>query len=254
MIDFEAVVTGLEKGEFFVEYLPTVSLNDGRCVGAEALVRWRRPSGIVPAGRFIPLLENTPLSGILTYWVIGVVAADLCGWLRANPDVHVSINVPPEILGRGGLAHAIHKSGLRDFVRQLIFEITERGIPDLLGLSGILTGAQSFGVRFALDDVTMSGANLAILTRCPFSVIKIDRAAVEQIVQGTPHPEWLQALAAMLPSLGVDVIAEGVETAYQAEALREAGVRFAQGFHFCRPTTATGLQEFHARTGRRGLI
>ncbi|MCK7502719.1 MAG: EAL domain-containing protein [Desulfobacterales bacterium] len=250
MIDFEAVVAGLENGEFFVEYLPTVSLNDGRCVGAEALVRWRRPSGIVPAGRFIPLLENTPLSGILTYWVIGVVAEDLRGWLRENPDVHVSINVPPEILGRGGLAHAIQKSGLRNLVRQIIFEITERGIPDLLGLSGILTGARSFGVRFALDDVTMSGANLAILTRCPFSIIKVDRIAVEQIVPDMCHPEWLRGLAAMLPALGVDVIAEGVETAYQAEALREAGVRFAQGFYFCRPTTATGLREFHARTCR----
>jgi EAL domain-containing protein (putative c-di-GMP-specific phosphodiesterase class I) len=96
----------------------------------------------------------------------------------------------------------------------------------------------------------MSGANLAILTRCPFSIIKIDRSAVHEIVPGTPRPEWLQGLAAILPTLQVDVVAEGVETAYQAEALGEAGIRFAQGFYFARPTSATGLQEFHARRNK----
>jgi EAL domain-containing protein (putative c-di-GMP-specific phosphodiesterase class I) len=251
MIDFDAIAAGFANGEFFLTYLPTIALDDGRCVGAEALIRWRRPSGIVPACEFIPLVENTPLSGFLTYRVIDMVAAELSGWLRAYPEVHVSINVPPEILGRGGLIYAIQKSGLMKHTRQLVFEITERGIPDRLGLTGIITGAHAtFGVRFALDDVTMSGANLAILTRCPFNIIKIDHAAVQQIVPASPHPEWLQGLAAMLPPLRVDVVAEGVETAYQAEALRKAGIRFAQGFYFARPTSATGLQEFHAQAGQ----
>jgi EAL domain-containing protein (putative c-di-GMP-specific phosphodiesterase class I) len=252
MVDFNAVITGFEQGEFFLRYLPTVSINDGQCVGAEALIRWRRPSGIVAAHEFIPLMENTPLSGILTYWVIDKVAAELCGWLRAHPEAFISINVPPEILGRGGMAYAIQKSGLREFTQQLIFEITERGIPDLLGLKGIITGAEGFGIRFALDDVSMSGTNLAILTRCPFNIIKIDLATVQQIVPESPHPDWLQGLSAMLPTLRVDVIAEGVETAYQAATLREAGIKLAQGFYFAHPTSAAGLQEFYERNGQAG--
>jgi EAL domain-containing protein (putative c-di-GMP-specific phosphodiesterase class I) len=247
MIDLDDIAAGLVRGEFFLEYLPTVSLLDGTCVGAEALVRWRRPSGIVQPDDFIPLVECTPLSGLLTYWVIDVVAAELCGWLRANPGVHVSINVPPEILGRGGLAYAGDKSGLSKFARQVVLEITERGVPDQLGLEAMAKGMSMMGVRFALDDVAMNGTNLALLTRCPFNIIKISRTVVQQIRPDTPHPTWLQGLGAVLGGMQVDVIAEGVETAYQAETLRTAGIRLAQGFHFSRPISAAGLLELHAR-------
>ncbi len=249
MIDLDAVAAGLTRGEFFLEYLPTVSLDDGQCVGAEALTRWRHASGIIPPGTFIPLLEETPLSGRLTYWVIDTVAAELSGWLRANPEVHISINVPPEILGRGGLGYAGEKSGLIEFARQVVLEITERGVPDRLGLAAI-AGMDAYGVRFALDDVAMTGANLAILTRCPFHTIKLDCTAVQRISPGAPRPQWLDGLAALLQGSRLDVVAEGVETAYQAETLREAGIQFAQGFYFSRPTSATGLFEFHTRNGQ----
>jgi sensor c-di-GMP phosphodiesterase-like protein len=98
----EDIRAALDRGELFLEYLPTVVLADSHCVGAEALVRWRRGDVVLPAGAFIPLIENTPVSGTLTYWVLDTVAAQLGAWLTANADVHVSINVPPEILGRGG--------------------------------------------------------------------------------------------------------------------------------------------------------
>src|SRR6185503_15225206 len=129
MIDQEAIREGLIRDEFFLEYLPTISLADGRCVGAEALIRWRRPSGVVPPGDFIPIAENTPLSGMLTYWVLDTIAAELSDWLRANPDVRVAINAPPEILGRGGMAYVAGKSGLAEHAGQLILEVTERGLP-----------------------------------------------------------------------------------------------------------------------------
>jgi hypothetical protein len=70
MIDQAAIHEGMSRDEFFLEYLPTISLRDGKCVGAEALIRWRRPDGIVSPGEFIPIAENTPLSGLLTYWVL----------------------------------------------------------------------------------------------------------------------------------------------------------------------------------------
>ena len=249
MIDLDEIAAGLAQNEFFLQYMPTVSLDDGTCVGAEALVRWRRPSGIVQPDAFIPLVENTPLSGLLTYWVIDAVAAELCGWLRANPQVHIGINVPPEILGRGGLAYAGDKSGLTEFARQIILEITERGVPDRLGLDAMIKGTSLMGVRFALDDVAMNGTNLALVTRCPFSVIKISRTVVQQVRQGQPHPEWLHGLAALLPGSCLDVIAEGVETEYQAKTLRSAGIRLAQGFYFSRPISAAALLAFHAQTG-----
>src|SRR6478735_6088407 len=93
-ITIETVRSGLSAGEFFLEYLPTISLADGRCVGAEALVRWRRPSGIVPPSEFIPLTDNTPMSGRITYWVIDTVAAEMKDWMRAHPQTHIGINIP----------------------------------------------------------------------------------------------------------------------------------------------------------------
>ncbi len=163
MIDPDAIREGLSREEFFLEYLPTISLADGRCVGAEALIRWRRPTGVVPPGEFIPVAENTPLSGMLTYWVLDTVAAELGDWLRVNPDAHVSVNVPPEVLGRGGMAYVATKSGLIAHAHQIILEVTERGLPDLIGVESI-NNSSGLGAMVALDDVTFAGAaNLAVL-------------------------------------------------------------------------------------------
>ena len=107
MIDLSAIEAGLNNGEFFLEYLPIISLEHHRCIGAEALIRWQRSSGVVPPLDFIPIVEETPLSGLITYWVIETAAVELGDLLRVVKDFSLSINIPPEILGRGGLARNI---------------------------------------------------------------------------------------------------------------------------------------------------
>lgn len=248
-IDSDSMRAGLALGEFFVEYLPTVSLTDGRCVGAEALVRWRRPSGLVPPDRFIPAAENTPLSGLITYFVLDTVAAELGDWLRANPKTSLAVNVPPEILGRGGMEYAASKSGLLELSSQLILEITERGVPDSMGVEA-LQNAWGTGVRVALDDVTLAGGpNLAILARCPFQMLKLDRSLIAQIDgPDRPAPQWLAGLSALMLTSSLVVVAEGVETAEQVRVLRAAGVPAAQGFYFSRPRSAESLIAYHRAT------
>lgn len=244
--DLDMIRAALEAREFFLVYLPTVSLRDGRCVGAEALIRWRRWGNVVvDAQHFIPLTDQTPLSGAITYWVIDTVADEIGNWLGANEDAHISINVPPEILGRGGLDYAATKSGLRARVKQVILEITERGIPDQLGLDA-LNSIASTGARVALDDTTLSGANLALLTRCNFDIIKIDGTLVEQLIPGEPLPTWLDGLSALLKSSPLQVIAEGVETAMQVDALKAAGVQMAQGHYFSMPLPADAFFRYYA--------
>lgn len=242
---FDDLRAGLEHGDLFVEYLPTVKLADARCVGAEALVRWRRGEVVLQASAFIPLIENTPLSGRLTYWVIDTVAAELGEWLGENGDAHISINVPPEILGRGGLGYAAARSGLRDRIGQIVLEITERGVPDRLGLDALQLMAEH-GVRLALDDTMMSGANLALLTRCPFGTIKLDREVTAQLKPDEPPPDWLAGLEALLKSSSLQVVAEGVEADHQARMLRAAGVQMAQGHLFSRPLNAQGFKDLYA--------
>jgi len=251
MAMFDDLQAAMDRGELFVEYLPTVTLADACCVGAEALVRWRHGDTVVPAADFIPQIENTPLSGRITYWVIDTVAAELGEWLGAHGDAHVSINVPPEILGRGGLGYAAARSGLRARHRQIVLEITERGVPDRLGLDALELMAQQ-GVRLALDDITLTGTNLALLARCNFSVIKLDRKVTAELAPDKPAPAWLAGLQSLLKTVSLQVVAEGVETDYQAKWLRAAGVQMAQGYLLSPPLTARGLAELYAGERRVG--
>ena len=247
----DEIRAGLNRGDLFVEYLPTVRLADGRCAGGEAVVRWRRGGEVLPASAFLPRIENTPLSGRLTYWMIETVGAELGEWLGVHRDAHVSINVPPEIVGRGGVEHAAVRSGLRDRVEQIVFEIDERGVPDRLGLD-TLDLAAMYGLRIALDDTTLSGVNLALLTRSNFSVIKIAREVIAQLAPDKPPPGWLAGLQSLLKNSALQVVAGGVESEYQAKWLYVAGVQMAQGPFFSQPLPASGLKDLYAADRRAG--
>jgi sensor c-di-GMP phosphodiesterase-like protein len=120
---------------------------------------------VVQPDEFIHLIEGTHLSGMLTYWVFETVAKELGDWLRVHKETHISINAPPEILGRGGLEYAALKTGLSEVRDQIILEVTERGIPDSLGVA-TLDAASRSGVRIALDTLDL---------------IKTDRSLVAQI-------------------------------------------------------------------------
>ncbi|SBO44045.1 EAL domain-containing protein [Cyanobium sp. NIES-981] len=253
MIELKDFEDGLSRGEFFLEYQPIVSLQDLRCIGAEALIRWRRPSGVLMPGQFMPCAENTPASGVLTYWVMETAIAELLPWLEDHPGCHLAINVPPEILGRGGLYHYGMKTDLQKRPRQLILELTERGLPDHLALQG-LSSARDLGVRIALDDVTlMGGANLAALSRCPFDIIKVDRSLVGLISPGDALPNWLEGISALIRSSELMLVAEGVETAHQLRVLQDYGIQAAQGFLFSRPLAAPELISFHRRAEQTAI-
>jgi sensor c-di-GMP phosphodiesterase-like protein len=245
-VNLDDIRRALQTNEFFLVYQPIVSLSDGRCVGAEALIRWQRNgTTVVEAGDFIPQTENTPLSGTVTYWVMDTVANELGEWLGQNADAFVGINVPPEILGRGGIEYVASKSGLRDRAKQLVLEITERGVPDQLGLNA-LNSIPATGARVALDDTTLSGANLALLTRCHFDFVKIGHELIAQI-DGAKHPPWLDGLAAVLGTTKLQVVAEGIEQEQQAAVLARAGVQLAQGHLFSLPLRADDFKHYYAR-------
>jgi sensor c-di-GMP phosphodiesterase-like protein len=212
MIEHKVIQEGLAKGEFFLEYQPVCSLKTNRCVGAEALSRWRRGSTVLLPDAFLPSIENTPLSGLLTYWVIETVGRELGSWLRAQAGVHVSINVPPEILGRGGVAYAGTRAGLMDVAHKIVLEISEKGIPDKLGLQALSNAA-----RYGDED---------------------------------EPPQWLRALSALLRATPLQVIAEGVESKVQVEKLKAAGIELIQGLYFSPPLVAKDFEEF-ARAHRQ---
>src|SRR6185436_13115846 len=132
------------------------------------------------------------------------------------------------------------KTGLSEVRNQIILEVTERGIPDNQGLAGLEAASRS-GVRIALDDVTLTSAHLAVLSRCSLDMIKTDKSLVDQITPECPCPEWLSGLSALLRATQVAVVAEGVATEAQADALRAAGIPMAQGYYFSPPISAEAL-------------
>jgi sensor c-di-GMP phosphodiesterase-like protein len=248
MIDSEAILAGLENGEFFLEYQPIVALGQARCIGAEALLRWRRPDGVILPDEFIPLVENTPLSGLLTYWVIDRVAIEMGDWLRSRDGIELHINVPPEILGRGGLEYAAQKSGLSEVRHKIVLEITERGLPDLMGLQALDLAARQ-GVRIALDDVRIDPVSVMVLSRSNAQIIKIDKSVLLESAEKDAKPHWAEALAVLLKTTELEVIAEGVETAEQLAMLHSLGVQKGQGYYFSQPLLRDAFLHYFAIHG-----
>jgi sensor c-di-GMP phosphodiesterase-like protein len=228
--------SALYGGNLFIEYLPIVSLEDGRCVGGEALVRWRRKSQVVPPLEFIPLIENTPVSGLVTYWVIDTVAQELAAWMRATAGIHIGINVPPEVFGRGALEYAGAKARVLDIAYKFVLEITERGVPDKLGVDA-LNARPRDSVLVALDDVCASETSLVVLSLVRVDIVKIDKSCVDHLTPGW-SPQKIPALWDFMQSARGAVIAEGVETRAQLDILRDAGIDMAQGWFFSQPLSA----------------
>ena len=229
--------------QFFIEYQPIMRIDGKECVGAEALIRWRRGQELIPPLEFIPMVENTLLSGMITYWLIENIGRELGEWLRRQECMFISINVPPELLGRGGLIHVASKSGLLEVADKIVMEITERGIPDNLGLQALVK-AQELGVRVCLDDVGAADENLLVYARANVDLIKLDKSIAAKMLE----PDWtvdkMGALEAFTRSTTIQVIAEGVETEFQRDVFQELGVPMAQGWYFSHPLPVEGLFEF----------
>jgi sensor c-di-GMP phosphodiesterase-like protein len=236
----------LDGGEFFLEYMPTIALSDGRCVGAETLIRWQRGDEVIYPLAFIPVAENTWLSGRITYWVIETVARELRRWLRHRSGLHISINVPPEIIGRGGLTYAAHTCHLDDVLDKIMLEVTERGILDELGVAG-LNAALHNGQQVALDDIGTNDASLLVLSRVGAGTVKLDKTFADEMLQ----PDWtadkIAGIAALIRTGNLRVIAEGIECGRQVEILTEAGVQMAQGYYFARPMRANRFTAYFDR-------
>lgn len=227
-------------------YLPTIALKNNRCVGAEALVRWHNGNELVAPDEFIPVIENSALSGLLTYWIVEQIVSDLGDWLRNNDGVHIAINIPPELLGRGGLKYAAMKSGLIDVLDKIVLEITERGFPDKLGLETL--SSNKGRVKIAIDDFGTGDANLLHLSQIEADIIKLDKYFIDQIKPDKEIPKIVLGLIAFTKAMDCQIIAEGVESQTQAKAMLDLDVDMAQGWYFSKPLQADSFIEFHRQS------
>jgi diguanylate cyclase (GGDEF)-like protein/PAS domain S-box-containing protein len=248
------------RGEFMLEYQPTVDLLTGRPTGLEALIRWRHPQrGSVMPLEFVPLAEETGLIVPIGRWALAEACAQGAHWLRtvpASPSLTMSVNLSVRQLHHEGLvedvAAALRGSGFP--ARLLTLELTEsmlvRGGD---GVIGALHGLKELGVRLALDDFGTGYSSLSYLRNLPVDTLKIDRSFVEGADAGPEGESVLRGIVQLGQALGLVLVAEGIERSSQADALRSLGCPFGQGFHFWKPLpaneidlilgTALGLQQ-----------
>ena len=237
--------TALERGEFFLEYQPLVSLHDGTVTGAEALVRWRHPQhGTLGPDAFVPLAEQTGLIVPLGRWVLETACRQARAWQQQLPDVplRINVNLAPRQARSPELVHdvlLILKEAELD-PRTLCLEVTENaliGADD--GALHALRRLTDHGVTIALDDFGTGYSNFSHLHRLPVHSLKIDRSLVGDLAgpeQPDPTAEKiLTALVALARALDLAVTAEGVETAEQARRLRALGCDTGQGWLYGRP-------------------
>jgi diguanylate cyclase (GGDEF)-like protein/PAS domain S-box-containing protein len=230
-----ALRDALEQGQLRLVYQPIVGVADGAPYALEALARWEHPGlGPVSPLEFIPVAEDTGLINPLGEWVLN----EACRTVAAMPDVAVSVNLSPRQLLQQDLIavvrRALEASGLEP--TRLILEVTESILveeSDWIGRA--LTDLKGLGVRLALDDFGTGYSALGYLKRFPLDIVKVDRSFVNGLGRDTEDSAIVGAVLGMAGALGLQVVAEGVETAEQLECLVELGAHYAQGYYFAAP-------------------
>lgn len=237
----------LKNKEFFLMYQPVVSLETGRCTGAEALIRWHRNEGpaISPAV-FIPQAEAHGLIQQVTAQVMEMVAADAVTLIKNHPDTHIAINFSAEDLHspetEARLKTLIQSVGAGS--HNILIEATERGLMSPEKARGVLVSVRSQGFKVAIDDFGTGNSSLSYLATYDLDYLKIDKSFVDALATPQDTSPILFHIIAMARSLGLQMIAEGVETEMQRDMLRDAGVQFAQGWFFAKPMSMKDLAEF----------
>jgi len=240
----------LEHGELVVHYQPVVRLADEAPVGFEALVRWERPGhGLVPPGSFIPVIEDTDLILPVGALVLRRAARQLAEWRASSPaDRHlkVSVNVAARQLRDPAFVDLVRcvllETGLPGGA--LTLEITESAlVEDSDAILERLDALRALGAHLSVDDFGTGYSSLRYLKKFPVNQVKIDRAFVDGLGDDRDDEAIVAAVLAMAHALGLEVVAEGVETEVQRDHLRALGCDMAQGYLYARPLPAERVVE-----------
>jgi len=233
---------GVEREEFENYYQSIISLETGKIIGFEALIRWNHPTrGIVTPKDFIPIAEETGLIVPIGQWVLENATQQLQLWqtrFLENPPLRVGVNLSARHFLQPELADQCRKilEKTRLSNKSLTLEVTESAMmPDPESAIGVMTQLKSLGIKIALDDFGTGYSSLSYLHRFPLDSLKIDRSFVSRMME---DDEIVRTIIILGRNLGLKIIAEGVETVEQAVRLRELGCEYAQGFFFSTPINA----------------
>jgi diguanylate cyclase (GGDEF)-like protein/PAS domain S-box-containing protein len=237
----EELRTAIATGQLVLQYQPIVALDTGELRGVEALVRWQHPTlGYLGPNAFIPLAEASGFIVALGEWVLEQACTQVRRWHDQTPAggrLYLSVNLSPRQLEQHHLPAKV-----RDILTRtgfdpshLVLEVTENALVNDTSASAILAELNGHGIRIALDDFGTGYSSLRYLTNLPVDILKIDRCFVAEL-DGTPKGSAVpQAVIRLGHALNLDIIAEGIETAAQAQELTLLGCPLAQGYHYAKP-------------------
>jgi diguanylate cyclase (GGDEF)-like protein/PAS domain S-box-containing protein len=242
----------LANDEFLLHYQPKVELKSGEVVGMEALIRWRDPEvGLVPPGSFIPLLEETELILPVGRWVIERAAQQYVEWQRLGIVVpRIAVNVSALQLAQREFVQSLDATLARypAAVGGLDLELTESVLmDDLSGNIEKLRAAKDRGLEVAIDDFGTGYSSLGYLSRLPLDALKVDRSFIDNMADDPQQMSIVTAIISLAHSLDLKVIAEGVETATQAQLLRLLRCDQIQGYLLARPQAAEDIVKLLGR-------
>lgn len=245
----------IEHGELQLHYQPQIDLSTDRVVTAEALLRWNHPEGgVIPPMDFIPLAEETGLIVPIGEWVLRTACRDARAWQARFPGLRVAVNLSAVQLQHPGLVpsirNALETTGLEP--RYLDVEITETQFMQQFDtISRALADISQLGVTISLDDFGTGYSSLGYLSRFPINVLKIDRTFIRDITSNTNEATIVRAIIVMGHTLGMSIVAEGVELPGQMELLRGQGCDTVQGYYCAKPMPLDRFIEFLAERPHR---
>ena len=242
--------TAVERDELMLEFQPIVSLPERRCIGFEALVRWNHPElGRVAPSIFIPVAEEVGLMRQIGSWILRKACEHLAAWQRdaCVPGVKLNVNVSTHQMADLGfidiLRDCIEATGVDP--QRLGLELTETAMLDRNGLANeTLARIRAMGIPVVLDDFGTGYSSLSYLQLLPMDALKIDQSFIRSPHDGLASPAIVHALISLSKSLGISVVAEGVETEQQAAHLERIGCRAAQGYLFSKSLRADAALDF----------
>ncbi len=255
----EDIREALKLNQFVLHYQPEVELATRRIVGLEALIRWQHPErGLIPPMDFIPQAEENGLILPLGDWGMSQACRQMQLWQQHWPELRslrVCVNLSARQFSRVGLADHVEsllmQTGLSG--HQLGLEMTESSlIADTAVTVGVLASLRRLGVALHMDDFGTGYSSLSHLHRFPFDVLKIDRSFVHRITSGDQSLQIVRTILELARVLGMDVVAEGIETDEQSDLLRQMGCRFGQGFLFAKPLPAAEIAEMLFQSNEAG--
>ncbi len=247
-----ALHKAIEREELVLHYQPKIDVRGARMVGAEALMRWRRNGVLVPPGDFIPLAEETGLITPLSEWAIREAARQSRIWQdNFGFADSIAVNLPSRLFERTDLVEYIHNAvttyGVPHHAIEL--EITETSLmKDLQNVIPSLHRLNEIGVEISIDDFGTGYSSLAYLTTLPISELKIDRSFIRDLGMTPQSSAVVTAIIALARSLGLRVVAEGVENLRQMEVLHRLGCGIMQGFLFSRPQLPEDIETWLHQT------